>query len=83
MLLTGLLLCLEVSTGFWWANLREKDPLEDLGVDARKILKWILKKWSGGIHCVCLAQVRDRCGARVNAVTNTRFPRNAEKILTS
>ena len=24
----------EVHTGFWWGNLRERDHLEDLGVDA-------------------------------------------------
>ena len=28
-----------------WENRREKDPLQDPGVDERIILKWILKKW--------------------------------------
>jgi len=32
-----------VHTGFWWVDLRERDHLEDLGLDGR-ILKWILKK---------------------------------------
>jgi len=32
----------EVYTGFWWRNLRERDHLEDLGVDGRIILRWIL-----------------------------------------
>jgi hypothetical protein len=27
----------EVHTGFWWGNLREKDHLEDPGVDGRII----------------------------------------------
>jgi hypothetical protein len=35
-------------TGFWWGNLREKDHLEDPGVDVRIILRWIFRKWNGG-----------------------------------
>jgi hypothetical protein len=30
--------------GFWWGNLKERDSLEDLGVDGRGIIKWILNK---------------------------------------
>jgi len=32
-----------VYTGFWWGNLRERDHLEDLGKDGRKILKRIFE----------------------------------------
>jgi len=32
-----------VHTGFWWGELRERDHLEDVGVDVRKMLKWVLK----------------------------------------
>ena len=31
----------EVRTGFRWENLRERDYLEDLGVDGRIIVIWI------------------------------------------
>jgi hypothetical protein len=33
----------EVHTDFWWGNPRERDHLEDPGVDGR-IVKWIFKK---------------------------------------
>jgi hypothetical protein len=35
----------EVYTGFWWGDLRERDHWEGVGVDGRIILKWIFKKW--------------------------------------
>jgi hypothetical protein len=34
--------------------------LEDLGVDGRIIVKWISKKWVGGMDRIDLAQDRDR-----------------------
>jgi hypothetical protein len=34
-----------VHRGFLGGDLRKRDHLEDLGVDGRKILKWIFKKW--------------------------------------
>jgi len=42
----------EAYTGFRWGNLRERDHLEDAGIDGRMILRWILRKcdveiWTG------------------------------------
>jgi len=34
----------ELHTGFLWDNLGERDPLENLDVGERIILKWIFKK---------------------------------------
>jgi hypothetical protein len=31
----------------WWGNLIERDHSEELVVDGRIILKWILKKYNG------------------------------------
>jgi len=37
----------DVHTGFWWGNLKEREHLEDQGVDERIILRWIFRKWDG------------------------------------
>jgi hypothetical protein len=34
----------EVCTGFWWGNLKERDHREDPGVDGNIILRQIFKK---------------------------------------
>ena len=33
--------------GVWWGDLKERDHLEDVGIDGRLILRWIFKKWGG------------------------------------
>jgi len=34
---------------FWWGNLKDRDHLGDPGVDGRKILRWIFRKWDVGV----------------------------------
>jgi hypothetical protein len=31
-------------TRFWWRNLKERDHLENTGVDEKIILRWIFRK---------------------------------------
>jgi hypothetical protein len=51
----------EVHIWFRWGNLRERDHLEELGVDVRIILKWIFKISDGGsLDWTNLFQDRDR-----------------------
>ena len=35
-------------TGFFGGNLREKDHLDDPGIDGSIILRWIFRKWDVG-----------------------------------
>jgi hypothetical protein len=46
----------EACAGFRWGNLRERDHLEDPGIDGRIILKWIFKKWVWEMDWIGLAQ---------------------------
>jgi hypothetical protein len=59
-----------VYTRFWLGNLGERNHLEDPGVDGKMILRWIFRKWDGGMDWIYLALDRDRCWAVVNAVIN-------------
>ena len=40
--------------------MRERDHLEDIGVDGRIILRRIFRKWDGGADWIDLAQDWDR-----------------------
>jgi hypothetical protein len=37
----------EMPAGFCLENLKKRDNLEDIGVDVRIVLTWILKQWDG------------------------------------
>jgi hypothetical protein len=52
----------ETCTGFWWESPKEKDHLEDRGVDGRVGSKWTLERLAGvwGVEWIHLAQDRDR-----------------------
>jgi hypothetical protein len=60
-----------------------KNHLENLGVDGRIILTWILNKLFGEAYRIDLAQDRNRWRALVNTIMNLRFPQNAGNFLTS
>jgi len=58
-----------------WGNLKERDNWGDPGVDGRVILRWILRKWDGGVWTgSSWLRIRDRWRALVNAVMNLRVP---------
>ena len=61
-------------TNFLWGELRERNCLEDVGVDGRIMLKLIFKTWDGGIDWIDLAQDGDRWWVFVNTVMNIRVP---------
>jgi len=52
----------------------EGDHLEDLGIDARIILKLICKNGIGKHNWIELAQDRDKWRAVVNAIMNFQVP---------
>jgi len=60
--------------GFWWGNLKEREHLEDSGLNGRIILSWFFKQWDGGMDWMELAQDRVRWRALVTAVMNLQIP---------
>ena len=54
--------------------MRERDHLGDPGMDGRILLRWIFRKWNGGMDWIDLAQDRDRWRALVNSAMSLRFP---------
>ena len=61
-------------TRFLWGNLRERDHLEDPGIDGRIILKWVFRNWGGEMDWIDLAQDRDRKRAFMYVLENLCVP---------
>ena len=61
-------------TGVWWGNLRERDHLEDQGVDGSRIKDGSSGSGMGGMNWIDLAQDRNRWRNFVNVVMNIRVP---------
>ena len=62
----------EAYTGFWWGNLRERDHLEDTGIDGRIILRWIFRQWDVWGGWTGLSWFR--IWTLINVVMNLRVP---------
>jgi len=69
-----------VYTGFWCGKLREKDYLEEPGVERTMDLQEVGCR---GTDWIQMVQDRDRWRAVVNAVMNLRVPYNVGNFLTS
>jgi hypothetical protein len=52
--------------------------LENLGVDGSTILRWIFRKWDGGMDGIDLAQYRDGWRGILNAVMKIRVHKMGE-----
>jgi hypothetical protein len=50
----------------WGGNLRERNHIEDPGIDGRIILRWIFRRGMEGMYWIDLAQNRDKWQALVN-----------------
>jgi hypothetical protein len=67
-------------TRFWCESAKERDHLEDQGVDRRMEAEWILGRLAGEVDWIRLAQDRDRWQAVVNEVMNFRVFRHGVNI---
>ena len=70
------------STGAYRVLVRKPERRDHLKA-GRIILRWIFRKWDGGIDWIDLAQNRNRWRTLVNAIMNLRVPKNAGNFLTS
>jgi len=64
----------EAYTGFWWGNMRERDPLGGPRRKWEDNIKTDLQEVGFGMDWIELARDRDRCRALVGAVMNLPVP---------
>jgi hypothetical protein len=64
----------EICEKFWSENRKDWDYSEDLGIDGRIILEWILQKGWDGVDWMHVAQDRDQWRTVVYTVMYLRVP---------
>jgi hypothetical protein len=62
----------EESTFFWWESPKERDHLDDQGVDGRMGSQCILGRMAGGVEWIQLTQDRSQWRSFVNTEMNLR-----------
>jgi hypothetical protein len=70
-------------TKCWSDNLKEREHTEDLCIDGKIILEWILKNMKSGVSWINLFRSGDSWRAFVDTVMNLRVPLKVEYFLTS
>ena len=65
---------IEMHAGFWWGNLRERDLLEEPGLDGRVMNMNMDLKVTVGVDWIDLARDRAKWRAVMNTVMNLWFP---------
>jgi len=74
----------DMRTGFLLIKEKERDHLQDLGVDGNITRIWILNKQvKEGIYCIFVAQNKNNLPALVKQVTNFRVPKNTRDFWSS
>jgi len=49
----------KMHTGFWFKKLKERDHMEDLGINGMALSNWTITNRMGGCDWIYLAQDRD------------------------
>jgi hypothetical protein len=62
-----------------WGSVRNKNHLEEPGLDEEIILKWIIRKWFGRIYWIEVAHSRNRRWDLMIAVMILTVPQSARK----